>query len=95
MTSATVLQWKTLVVGVDGCHSGSIAFARGTDGPEYRLVATFIELLQASPCPASGFVDMPIDRVAFQVKPNEALRHRGASLARALQDGQRVLPALY
>jgi predicted RNase H-like nuclease len=47
-------------VGVDGCRAGWIAVARGKDGLEYRLHATFAELLQDWPSAASVFVDIPI-----------------------------------
>jgi len=60
MTSTTVLQCETLVLGVDGCRAGWIAVARGQDGLDYRLHATFAELLQAWPSTASVFVDIPI-----------------------------------
>ena len=60
MTSATTRQCETLIVGVDGCRSGWIAVARGPGGFEYRLHATFAELLQAWPSATSVFVDIPI-----------------------------------
>jgi predicted RNase H-like nuclease len=60
MSSATVLQCDTFVVGVDGCRAGWIAVARNKDGLDYRLHATFAELLQAWPSAASMFVDIPI-----------------------------------
>lgn len=60
MTSAKTVQSEPLAVGVDGCRAGWIAVARGKDGLEYRLHPTFAELLQAWPCTARIFVDVPI-----------------------------------
>ena len=60
MTSATRVQSERLVVGVDGCRAGWVAVARSQDRLEYRLHATFAELLRAWPATATVFVDIPI-----------------------------------